>query len=318
MHLPRSYGIFTIRNIQLLEMGDNKIMMYNRNLEIFIKAAEYGNLTKAAKTLYISQPAVSNALSKLEEELGVKLFFRDKRNGMILTDAGEKILSLAKQMEDIDNRISQVAYKEQHFMGGRLRIASLASLTSTIISKTLKQYQTRFPDILVEIREGTPNDLIRMVEDHEVDFAVSCAPFWKFDSFSLIRDHMVALLPDGQTAEKISLNADLGTLIINRPAYETILEYLPRRNSFRSDKVLLVQNPEAAIHMVNDGIGIGIVSEYTLHSLVGNVPFCPVSPDISFDIGFFAHDLQDLTPAAAEFVMIMKQLHSPQTDSTAM
>ena len=288
-------------------------MMYNRNLEIFIKAAEYGNLTKAAKTLYISQPAVSNALSKLEEELGVKLFFRDKRNGMILTDAGEKLLSLANQMAAIDNRISQVSYKEQHFMGGRLRIASLASLTSTIISKTLKQYQTQFPDVLVEIREGTPNDLIRMVEDHEVDFAVSCAPFWKFDSFSLIHDHMVAILPNGQTAEKISLNADLRTLIINRPAYETILEYLPRRNSFRSDKVLLVQNPEAAIHMVHDGIGIGIVSEYTLRSLIGDVPFCPVSPDISFDIGFFAHDLQDLTPAAAEFVTIMKQLHCKRT-----
>ena len=150
-------------------MGDKEIMMYNRNLEIFIKAAEYGNLTKAAKTLYISQPAVSNALSKLEEELEVKLFFRDKRNGMVLTGAGEKILSLAKQMADIDNRISQVAYKEKHFIGGRLRIASLVSLTSTIISRTLKQYQTQFPDVLVEIREGTPKDLVRMVEDHEVD-----------------------------------------------------------------------------------------------------------------------------------------------------
>ena len=293
-------------------MGDNEIMMYSRNLEIFIKAAEYGSLTKAAKILYISQPAVSNALSKLEEELGVKLFFRDKRNGMILTGAGEKILSLAKQMEDIDNRISQVAYKEQHFMGGRLRIASLASLTSTIISKTLKQYQTLFPDVLVEIREGTPKDLIRMVEDHEVDFAVSCAPFWKFDSFSLVHDHMVALLPDGQTAAEINLNADAGTLIINRPAYETILEYLPRRNSFRSNKVLLVQNPEAAIHMVHDGIGIGIVSEYTLRSLMWEAAFCPVSPDISFDIGIFAHDLQDLTPAAAEFVKIMLRLHGPR------
>lgn len=293
-------------------------MMYNRNLEIFIKAAEYGNLTKAAKTLYISQPAVSNALSKLEEELGVKLFFRDKRNGMILTEPGKKILSLAKQMEDIDNRINQVAYKEKYFIGGKLRIASLASLTSTIISKTLKQYQSLYPNVLVEIREGTPNDLIRMVEDHEVDFAVSCAPFWKFDSFSLIHDHMVALLPNGQTTEEINLNTDLGTLIINRPAYETILEYLPRRNSFRSDKVLLVQNPDAAIHMVNDGIGIGILSEYTLRSLVGDVPFSRVSPYISFDIGLFANDLQDLTPVAAEFVKIMKDLHSPQPDVKSM
>ena len=315
---PCSYAIVSIRDIPILEMGDNEIMMYNRNLEIFIKAAEYGNLTKAAKTLYISQPAVSNALSKLEEELEVKLFFRDKRNGMVLTGAGEKILSLAKQMADIDNRISQVAYKEKHFIGGRLRIASLVSLTSTIISRTLKQYQTQFPDVLVEIREGTPKDLVRMVEDHEVDFAVSCAPFWKFDSFSLIHDHMVALLPHGQTAEEVNLNADSGTLIINRPAYETILEYLPRKNSFRSDKVLLVQTPEAAIHMVNDGIGTGIVSEYTLRSLIGDVPFSPVSPLISFDIGFFAHDLQDLTPVAAEFVRIMKDLHAPQHTDPAV
>lgn len=118
-------------------------------------------------------------------------------------------------------------------------------------------------------------------------------------------------MPNGQTAEEINLNTDLGTLIINRPAYETILEYLPRRNSFRSDKVLLVQNPDAAIHMVNDGIGIGILSEYTLRSFVGDVPFSRVSPYISFDIGIFANDLQDLTPVATEFVKIMKELHTP-------
>ena len=90
--------------------------MLNRNLEIFLRVAEYGSITRAAKTLYITQPAASNAISKLEAELNVKLFFRDKRNGLILTDVGQKILLLAKQMEDLDNRIAQTAYQENHFV----------------------------------------------------------------------------------------------------------------------------------------------------------------------------------------------------------
>ena len=170
-------------------------MIMNRSLEIFIKVAESGSITRTAKAMYITQPAVSNAISKLETELNVKLFFRDKRNGLILTDVGHKILLLAKQMEDLDNRIMQTAYKEQHFIEGRLKIASLTSLVSTILSKVLKQYRILFPGVSLEIKEGTPNDIFRMVEEHDVDFAISCSPFGKFDSIPLIHDKMAAMLP---------------------------------------------------------------------------------------------------------------------------
>ena len=138
-------------------------MMLNRNLEIFLKVAEHGSITRVAKTLHITQPAVSNAISKLEAELNVKLFFRDKRNGLILTDVGQKILLLAKQIEDLDNRIAQTAYRENHFVEGRLRIAALTSLVSTILSKALKAYRAAFPGVTVEIKEGSPNDIFRMV-----------------------------------------------------------------------------------------------------------------------------------------------------------
>lgn len=65
-------------------------MVMNRNLEIFIKVAESGSITRTAKTMYITQPAVSNAISKLETGLNVKLFYRDRHNGMILTEVGHK------------------------------------------------------------------------------------------------------------------------------------------------------------------------------------------------------------------------------------
>lgn len=280
-------------------------MMMNRSLEIFIKVAECGSITRVAKVLYITQPAVSNAISKLETELNVKLFFRDKRNGLLLTDVGQKIFLLAKQIEDLDNRIAQTAYLENHFVEGRLRIAALTSLVSTILSKALKEYVAAFPGVTVEIREGSPNDIFRMVEEHTVDFAISCSPFGKFDSIKLCRDRMAAMFPkEYSDVLQVDLTAPPELLIINKPAYETILDHI--KQLLPTEKFLQVQTAETAINMVLDGIGIGILSEYTMNTLVAGYRKYPVTPEISFDIGVFANDLNDLTPAAQRFVNMIK------------
>ena len=98
------------------------------------------------------------------------------------------------------------------------------------------------------------------------------------------------------------------TLILNRPAYETILDHIAQKNFVRLDKVILVQNAETAIRMVADEIGVGIISEYTLDTLAPGYPKYPVIPEITFDIGIFANDLEDLAPAASEFVRIIKNI----------
>lgn len=283
-------------------------MMLNRNLELFIRVAEYESITKAARAFYITQPAVSNALSKLEGELGVKLFFRDKRNGLILTDVGRQILTYAKQMEELDERIRQSACQEKNLLGGRVRIAVLTSLVSTILSKALKEYRRRYPGIDIEIREGTPRDIFAMIEEHSADFAVSCSPFGKFSAVPLVHDRIMAVFPPGSgERQPVRLSSPPDTLVINRPAYETILEHAAGKDAVRLDRVLLVQDAETAIRLVADEVGVGIVSEYTLETLAPDCPKYPVLPEIRFDIGIFAHDLDDLTPAAAEFVRIIRK-----------
>lgn len=82
-------------------------------------------------------------------------------------------------MEDIDNRIYQCALKEKNMVGGRVRIAVLTSLVSTILAKALKKYRCLYPDIHIEIKEGTPNEVFAMVEEHSADFAVSWFSLWK-------------------------------------------------------------------------------------------------------------------------------------------
>lgn len=284
-------------------------MILNRNLALFIKIAECGSLTKVAKTSYITQPAVSNALSKLEHELGVKLFFRDKSNGLILTDIGKQMLTYAKQMEDIDNRIYQAAYKEKNMLGGRVRIAVLTSLVSAILSKAIKEYRSLYPGIDIEIKEGTPKDIFAMIEAHSADFAISCSPFGTFHATTLVHDCIMAVYPPNSYEKNaVALYNPPDTLIINRPAYETILDHITSKDAVTFEKILLVQNAETALHMVEDGVGIGIISKYTLETLAPSYPKYPVVPEITFDIGLFANDLNDLTPAAAEFLRILNRL----------
>ena len=76
--------------------------------------------TLTANELYISQPAVSRAIRALEEELEIKLFYRDKRSDLILTDTGEKILLLTRQMADLENRMYQIAFQDRNFQGGKV------------------------------------------------------------------------------------------------------------------------------------------------------------------------------------------------------
>ena len=100
------------------------------------------SITETANARYISQPAVSKAIQSLEKELSLKLFHRDKKNGMIPTEAGKKILLLARQMEDLENRIYQTAFRENNFIGGKLRIASVPVTTTVLLSKVLRHSLT--------------------------------------------------------------------------------------------------------------------------------------------------------------------------------
>ena len=94
--------------------------MLNSNLKMFLSVIQYGGITEAANKKFISQPAVSQSIKNLEKTLNVKLFHRDKRNGLALTDVGEKIRLLALQMQHLEDQIYQTAYLENSFIGMNL------------------------------------------------------------------------------------------------------------------------------------------------------------------------------------------------------
>ena len=282
--------------------------MLSHNLRIFLDVANRQSVTETANARFISQPAVSKALQSLERDLNLKLFYRDRKNGMILTDAGAKILFLARQMEDLENRIYQTAFRENNFIGSKLRIASVPVTTSVILSKALRQYRETYPFVSVEIKEGSPLTVRKMVEEHAVDFAVTYAPFGNLDSEVLIHDEMVGILLPEEKQQLIDLTKEADRLILCRAGLETAIEQLPNLSRSDFSKILLVQNAETVVRMVEEGNGIGIISRFTLSPIPHHLRICPITPSINTEVGLIAGNLNDLTPVAQEFVRIIREL----------
>ena len=281
--------------------------MINRNLEIFIHVADSGSITETAHALYISQPAVSMAIKNLEQELEVQLFHRSKRRGLVLTSAGERILYYAHQMQEMENHIYQTAYLEKNLLGGKLKVASFPIVTSTILSKAIFRYRSLHPDVEVELIDCDPETVQSLVENHAVDLGISASPFGNVDHETLIVDRMVGIFrPEDPHPPKIDLFGDTKDLVFCTAGKKTVLDTLRGANRINFSNSLIVHNHETIVNMVQEGNGIGVISEFTLNAIPNDLIRCPVEPDVPVEIALVAPSLKDLTPVAAEFVRLIK------------
>ncbi len=273
------------------------MIMLNNNLRIFITAAELGSLTEAAKKLYVSQPAISQAIRKLEEELNVKLFIRNKRSSLKLIEAGKDILALAYRMADLENRLYQRAYEENHLMGGMIRLASVPLGVSLILSHVLPIFKKQFPDVQIELLEGTPFEVKTMVLNYQADIGITTSPYLGLSHKLLMIDHMVSISRD--KAVKINLKEKEEDLILCRVAKDSCLEQLAGQNIDLSH-AQVVEAASTQINMIENNNGKGVISELMLSTIPNELVRGPVLPKMEIEISLIAHNFEELPAAAKE------------------
>ncbi len=144
-----------------------------KQLEYFMEVARSLNYSEAAKRLFISQPALSRSITALEEELGVRLFTRNKHN-VALTSAG---LVLASEVPRLGADLSRVVVEVQQTEEGQRGRMRLGILDGLLLPESLKQaqsyFQTRLP--LVEIHPVCLNmeELVQAIKEGSVDMIYS-------------------------------------------------------------------------------------------------------------------------------------------------
>lgn len=143
--------------------------------KIFYEVAKAGNISKAAKELYISQPAISKAISKLEDSLNVTLFTRSSR-GVHMTPEGEILFRHAETAFQALNSGEEELKRIREFNIGHLRIGVSNTLCKYILLPYLKNFIEQYPHIKITIEGQATARTISMLEQHTLDIGLVAEP----------------------------------------------------------------------------------------------------------------------------------------------
>lgn len=143
--------------------------------KIFYEVAKAGNISKAAKELYISQPAISKAISKLEDSLNVTLFTRSSR-GVHMTPEGELLFQYTQSAFQALDQGEQELKRIREFHIGHLRIGVSNTLCKYILLPYLKNFIEQYPHIKITIESQATAKTVSMLEQHALDIGLVAEP----------------------------------------------------------------------------------------------------------------------------------------------
>lgn len=142
---------------------------------IFYVVAEKGNISKAAKELYISQPAISKSIQKLEDNLGIRLFDRSSR-GVTLTLEGELLYTYVKSAFETLT-LGEDRLRRSIALGiGNLSIGASSTLCKYVLLPYLKEFIRQYPHINISIACHSTNHTLKLLEEDKLDIGLIGKP----------------------------------------------------------------------------------------------------------------------------------------------
>ena len=261
-----------------------------RHLRYFVAVAEELHFSRAAERLHIAQPAVSEQVRKLEEELGVRLLNRTKRT-VSLTDAGAALLAEARrvlqQVEVARLAIQQVCDRTAN----RLRIGYTPASLPTSVPKALQHVAASMTGLQTMLEPGFGLELIAAVRDERLDAAVVPlpAPTAGLRTTQLGHERAVAVFPAGhrhavRPAVRLNQVAPERVVVLpreaSRPFYDAVLAAC--RNAGLAPSLVEMSGScvEPALLAVASGAGVALLPESVADRFASpGVRFVPIDGD---------------------------------------
>ena len=163
--------------------------------KIFLTVAETNNISYTAELLGYTQSGVSHSMKRLEKDLGLQLFIRD-RYGVHLTPIGREFLQKVRVLIAENEKLEQFIYDIKGLEVGSLNIGTFSSISVNWLPDIINKFNLEHPNITINLKEGGIKDLHDWVIESNVDFAFS-----EFDKNSdlefmhILEDEYVAIFP---------------------------------------------------------------------------------------------------------------------------
>lgn len=246
--------------------------MYLKEQEYVSAIAKYGNLKKAADSLYISSPTLSVFLSSLEERMGLKLFDRMGKQ-FVPTDAGRIYLQNAEEMLAISKRCTDQLSDLKQGARGSIRLGIHSRRTLYLLPKALKKFTACYPNVRLFTHELFSSEMFAELLAGNLDFVITnfymLSPFLIYQPY--YQDHLVAVCARDHPilTSMLSSSDDEGRCLSLKPFRdETFI--LP--SSCQSSRIcadaafayenitpkswIIIENLETAAQLAAEGLGI--------------------------------------------------------------
>lgn len=172
-------------------------------LRSLLAVADHKAVTKAARALGVTQPALSRRLQQLEEELGATLLVRSKQ-GAVLTEAGRIVVEEARQLAERYGRLRERVLASQRLEAGLVRLGGGATAVSFLVPRAIAQFEKQYPGVRFEVREEGSRDVEADVQSERLELGIVTLPTHsrEFVVRPLVRDRIVLVAAPGHPLAK--------------------------------------------------------------------------------------------------------------------
>lgn len=280
-------------------------------LKYFLAVARAGNLTRAAETLHLSQPALSMRLAELERELGHPLFVRGAR-GMTLTEKGALLMRRAEDLVELAERIeSEIRADDVKGLSGTIAIGAGETVAFTPVANAIKSLCAENPNLHIDITSGNGEDIQARIQSGTIDLGLFVGPgrYKGYDHIAMphVLRWGLIMRRDAPLASRQSIRAkDLDGIPILLTRQMMVGEFLSGWLGHACGALNIVCTYNLAYNaalMVAAGLGSAICIDNVIPAaFADSIVFRPFSPALSSDAYLAWRKDVPLSPAANALV----------------
>ena len=260
-------------------------------LKYVVALAQERHFGRAAQKCFVTQPTLSLALAKLEDELGVRLFERNK-NEVLVTPMGAGIVEQARRVLDEAGKIASLAKGAQDQLAGALRLGVIPTIGPYLLPELVPILRRRAPHMPLILEENFTGSLVPMLRDGEIDAALIALPFTVtgVKTRTLYEEPFSVVVPDGHAwAKKTRVRPDElsgeSLLVLNAGHCfrEQVLEACPGQAHTANPEGRSGSSLETIRNMVASGLGVSVLPDTALQARYANklvkvIPFTEPVP----------------------------------------
>ncbi|WP_312045818.1 LysR family transcriptional regulator [Anaerotignum sp.] len=275
--------------------------------KLFNIVAEHENISYAANLTKYTQSSVSHTMKRLEEELGLKLFTRD-RYGVHLTAVGHELIPKVRELLTTHDQLEQIINDIKGIEFGTINIGTFSSIAIHWLPNILEAYHKEHPQIQILIKEGGIEELYSWVTNRDVDFSFyNYSPSHNIDFIPIQKDDYVAIFPKDypldMTLESYPISNFNGKpFILFDPSIEENIQKLLEEQNVSPCILCSSREDFTIMSMVEHHLGFSILPRLIVEQRKEHLQILPLAPSYQRILGIGIKSYKNASPATKTFI----------------